>query len=142
MRFAKGLTMMSGLAGAAALMLVGVAQAEDLLLAPHAGAAPMVGVGVICNTDAQAKQFVALRASGQEIDRAVTAVNTAAEEPRACGVAAVAFVRDETVQTATLGGKLVQIVRINVVAGFDGSGWQRVAGTVQYAIMEGAGEGV
>ena len=34
---------------------------------------------------------------------------------------------------------LVQIVRINVVAGYNGSGWQRVANMVQYAVIEAKG---
>ena len=38
--------------------------------------------------------------------------------------------------------RLVQIVRINIVAGFNGSGWQRVTDTVQYAVLEGEGESV
>jgi hypothetical protein len=37
---------------------------------------------------------------------------------------------------------LVQIVRINVVAGFNGSGWQRVSDLVQYAVLEGAGQSI
>jgi hypothetical protein len=41
-----------------------------------------------------------------------------------------------------MGGKLVTIMRINVVAGYNGSGWQRVASTVQYAIMPTAGEDI
>jgi hypothetical protein len=42
----------------------------------------------------------------------------------------------------TLEDKLVQIVRINVVAGFNGSGWQRVSDMVQYAVLEGGGESI
>ena len=39
--------------------------------------------------------------------------------------------------------RLVQIVRINVVAGFTGSGWERAtADMTQYAVLEGAGESV
>jgi hypothetical protein len=38
--------------------------------------------------------------------------------------------------------RLVQIVRINIVAGFNGSGWQHVSDTVQYAVLEGDGESI
>ena len=38
--------------------------------------------------------------------------------------------------------KLMQIVRINVVAGFDGSGWKNVPAMTQYAVMEGEGESI
>jgi hypothetical protein len=41
-----------------------------------------------------------------------------------------------------LENQLVQIVRINVVAGFNGSGWQGVSGMVQYAVLEGGGESI
>jgi hypothetical protein len=34
----------------------------------------------------------------------------------------------------------MRIVRINVVAGYNGRGWQQVADTVQYAIVEPKGE--
>lgn len=36
--------------------------------------------------------------------------------------------------------KLVQIVRINVVAGFNGSAWQHVSDMVQDAVLEGGGQ--
>ena len=41
-----------------------------------------------------------------------------------------------------LDNQLVQIVRINVVAGFNGTEWQRVKNMVQYAVLEGGGESV
>ena len=142
-------TIVSAGAGLLALALfhfgpfAGAAQAGDVShpfnRAPDGA---LIGVGVICNTDKQARQFVSLRESGQEIERAVIAVNTMARDPHACGVAAIAFVRDATVGTQTVAGSLVQIVRINVIAGYNASGWHRVGGAVQYAIMEGQGEAI
>jgi hypothetical protein len=70
------------------------------------------------------------------------AVNASAHDARACGVAAVAYVRNETVDTMKLKNSLVQIVRINVVAGFNGAGWRRVSDMVQYAVLKGEGESV
>ena len=93
-----------------------------------------VGVGVICNTSEEARQFVDLRSHGAAPDQAVQAVNANAMDERACGVAAIAYVHDRN--------QLVQIVRINVVAGFNGSAWQRVSGMVQYAVLEGGGESI
>jgi hypothetical protein len=101
-----------------------------------------VGVGIICNTADEAKQFVDLRRGGSAQEQAVQTVNAGASDERACGVAAVAYVTDGTVDTTTLGDKLVRIVRINVVAGFNGSAWQRVSGMVQYAVIEGGGESI
>jgi hypothetical protein len=39
-------------------------------------------------------------------------------------LAAIAYVHDGTVGTMKLENQLVQIVRINVVAGFNGSAWR------------------
>jgi hypothetical protein len=130
-------------AAAAAILLCGAARAgaPEGPQVPTSGDAA-VGVGVICNTPDEAKQFVDLRSHGAAADQAVQAVNANARDERACGVAAVAYVHDGTVSTVKLENTLVQIVRINVVAGFNGSGWQRVAGMVQYAVLEGAGESI
>jgi hypothetical protein len=109
--------------------------------APEAEGAPAVGVGVICNTSEQAEHFVSLRASGAKARQAMKKINAGAGDPRACGLAAIAFTPDKTVHIRVMGNKLVRIVRINVVAGYNGSGWQRVSGLMtQYAVIEGEGE--
>jgi hypothetical protein len=130
-----------GAAVAAAVLVCGVARAEAPAQLPESGDAA-VGVGIICNTADEAKEFVDLRQHGSAQEQAVQAVNAKATDERACGVAAVAYVSDGTVDTMTLGDKLVRIVRINVVAGFNGSAWQRVSGMVQYAVIEGGGESI
>ena len=124
---------------AAAIFLCGGAQFSAQAQTPQT-AQPAVGVGVICNTSEQAAHFISLRAQGDQPNHAIEVINTEAKEPRACGVAAVIYLRDGLVATKTLSGKLVQVVRINVVAGFNGRGWQRVSGMVQYAVIEGGGE--
>lgn len=124
-------------AAAAALLLSGMARADAAPVADHDTA---VGVGMICNTSQQAERFVALRAQGSAPDKAMAAVNDEAKDPHACGLAAIAFMRDATLDSKPVADKLVQVVRINVVAGFNGSGWQPVSGLVQYAVMEGEGE--
>jgi ATP-dependent exoDNAse (exonuclease V) alpha subunit len=140
MRLFQGLS----ITAAAAVLLIGAARADELTSLPgqrdQADSGPVVGVGVICNTSEQAEQFVSLRQQGQDLTPAVAKVNEQAQDPRACGMAAVAFVPDKTMATKPMGGKLVTIMRINVVAGYNGSGWQSVASTVQYAIMPTAGE--
>lgn len=60
-------------------------------------------------------------------------------DPRACGVAAVAFVRDATLGSEAVKDKLMQVVRINIVAGFNGTDWHQVSGLTQYAVVEGEG---
>lgn len=126
-------------ATAAALLVCGAARADSPPQAPEKGDAA-VGVGIICNTPQQAEQFVGFRKKGIVPEQAMRAVNATAHNQRACGVAAVAYIRDTTVDTMTLQDRLVQIVRINIVAGFNGSGWQRVSDMVQYAVLEGEGE--
>jgi hypothetical protein len=69
-------------------------------------------------------------------------VNEEARAPRACGVAAIAFVPGETVATETFAGRLLRIVRVTVVAGYNENGWHDVGRTVQYAIVDGSGEGI
>lgn len=126
------------LIGAAAmLMLSGAARADE---GPAREGDAAVGVGMICNTPQQAGRFVALRAQGTAPQQALETVNKEAKDARACGLAAIAFTRDATLENKPIDNKLVQVVRINVVAGFNGSGWQRVSGMVQYAVMEGEGE--
>jgi hypothetical protein len=125
---------------AAAILVCGAARAEGPQ-SPVSGDAA-VGVGVICNTQEEAKQFVDLRSHGAAPDQAVKTVNKNAMDERACGVAAVAYIHDGTVDTSKLDNNLVQIVRITVVAGFNGSAWQRVSGMVQYAVLEGSGESI
>ena len=123
---------------AAAVLVCAAARANE---APTNGDAA-VGIGIICNTSQQAAQFVKFRTSGARPEQAMRAVNASAHDAHACGVAAVAYVRNETVDTMKLSDRLVQIVRINVVAGFNGSGWQRVSDMIQYAVLDGEGESV
>ena len=125
------------LAAGAATLFVGAAQAQPI------STGPAIGVGMICDTAEQAAQFIKLRESGAAPQSAMDTVNKEAGNPRACGVAAIAFVRDATLDSRAVANKLVQVVRINVVAGFNGAGWQQVSGrTVQFAVMEGEGEAI
>lgn len=128
-------------AAAAALLIGGAARANGPAEPLEKGDAA-VGVGIICNTPQQAKQFVGFRKKGTAPEQAMRAVNAIARDQRACGVAAVAYIRDTTVDTMAMQDRLVQIVRINIVAGFNGSAWRRVSDTVQYAVLEGEGESI
>lgn len=128
-------------AAAAVTLVCGAAWAEGPVQTPANGDAA-VGVGVICNTPEEARQFVDLRSHGAAPDQAMNAVNANAIDERACGVAAVAYIHHGTVDTSKLDDNLVQIVRITIVAGFNGSVWQRVSSMVQYAVLEGGGESI
>ena len=129
---------------AAALLLAGgLAQAKAASIPPPPEpldtAGMVVGIGVICNTTQQAEHFVNLRAGGAEITLAVTEVNRKAQDQKACGLAAIAYRADKTLETKTIQGKVVAIVQISVIAGYNGSQWMRVPSMVQYAIMENQG---
>jgi hypothetical protein len=129
-------------AGAAALLLIGsAAQADEANIpALQDGAGNMgLGIGVICNTAEQAEAYVSQRGKGSGLKLAVSAVNRDTGDPKACGLAAIAFKRGETVDAKTVNGALLSIVRINVLAGYNGRQWARVRETVQYAIMEAQG---
>ena len=128
-------------AGAAALLLVGsIAQAREANSQEQAADGEMAaGIGVICNTVEQAEDYVRLRGDGAELTLAVDAVNESARDPEACGLAAVAFLREKTMDTRRVNGTLMMIVRINVVAGYNGEHWARVPALVQYAVMEAPG---
>ena len=133
------ITTLTFAAAAALTLAAGAAQAGEFRVDQKTTS---VGVGLICNTSAQAEQFVELRAKGTEAKDAVAAINDQAHDPRACGLAAIAFVPEKTVQAKPVHDKLMQIVEINVVAGFNGDGWQSVPAMTQYAIVEGQGESI
>ena len=95
-----------------------------------------IGVGIICNTPEQMQRLVGLRINGSEVPNAVRVVNTEAKDPRACGIAAVAFTSDKMVDMKSVQGKLVQIMRISVLAAFDGQHWSRIPVMTQYALIE------
>lgn len=130
---------MSLAAAATALLLSGMAQAQT---APQATQEPAIGVGVICDTADEAEHYLAFLASGEEPKLAMNAANTEANDPHACGLAAIAFIRGETVQAKQVRDRLFEVVRVDVVAGFNGAGWQRVSGLIQYAVIAAPGVGI
>ena len=98
-----------------------------------------VGVGMICDSQEQAARFLELRATGRKADEAMAAVNEEARNPKACGLAAIAFTQDAMVDSKSVDNQLVQVVRIRIVAGYTGATWQPMRDFVQYAILEAEG---
>jgi hypothetical protein len=103
---------------------------------------PSVGVGMICNTSDQAQQYLDLRSRGIVAEDAMKRINDDAHDAHACGVAAIAFKRDKMLHAHTVENKLLEVVQINVLAGFDGTGWKPIPEMTQYAVMESQGEGI
>src|SRR4051794_31703761 len=73
---------------------------------------PNVGIGMICNTADQAQQYLHLRAEGAAATDALQKVNDGAHDLHACGVAAIAYVRDKMLQCHAVENKLLEVVRI------------------------------
>jgi len=128
-------------AAVAATTILGVAARADEATVPNGTVDEQaaVSVGLICDTPEQAHQYVELRAGGAEFNAAVQKVNDGAKNPRACGIAAIAYIPGKMVASQSVGAKLMQVIRVNIVAGYNGSGWQHVTGLVQYAIIEAKG---
>jgi len=131
MRRATGLVLGLGLTMA---MLAGGAAA-----ARPADNAARIGVGMICDSEEQAARFLELRAAGHKADDAMAVVNSESQNPKACGLAAIAFRQDAMLGSKQVENQLVQVVRISIMAGYTGRSWQPMQGFVQYAILEAEG---
>jgi len=120
---------------AAGMLAGGIAPAQAQ---PQADGAK-IGVGMICDSQAQAARFIELRAKGRKAADAMAAVNKEARNGKACGLAAIAFTQDAMVDSRSVADRLVQVVRITIVAGYTGKTWQPVKGFTQYAVIEADG---
>jgi hypothetical protein len=96
-----------------------------------------VGMGVICNSEAQVQRFLALQGADQPLDAVIQLVNDEEHDPTACSFAAIAFMRDQDVSVVPAPGGQMKITQITIVAAQTPFGWQRVPGLRQYtAIFE------
>ena len=102
---------------------------------PAAPGGISVGNAIICDTSEQARRFVTLRNDGSAAVQALQLINQEARNPTACGPAVVAFRSGETIQSERMDGKLVNVVKVTVLAYNTGAGWSPVPETVQYAII-------
>ena len=50
-----------------------------------------LGVGLICNSEAQVERYLALNIDDEAPDKAIKAVNAEANDPNACALASIAF---------------------------------------------------
>jgi hypothetical protein len=123
---------------AALLLASGAARAQQLTDGEESSGLT-VGIGIICDTPQEAERYVSLRDGGAQAEPAMHTVNDEAKNPRACGLAAVAFIGRETLSQKALHGAPVAIMRIVVVAGYNGAKWVRMPGYIQYAIVEPKG---
>jgi hypothetical protein len=96
-----------------------------------------VGVGLICNSEAQVERYLALHVKDESPVAAIRVVNAEAKDPNACALAAIAFVRGEQGKSVVSHGGLMKITQVMILATQTPAGWQRVPPIVQYtAIFE------
>ena len=126
------------IAAAVSVVLAGAitwTAAQEIQEAPDA----RYGSGLICDTAEQAEQFIALTKTKGDLSAAIAAVNSAAGNPQACGVATIRFVGEEEVQQAGT----FKIVRVLVVGFNDGVKWFPVQPPhFQFTIFDPAGQDV
>jgi hypothetical protein len=88
-----------------------------LLAAPYCAAAQTpdyeVGASLVCDTKGRVERFVALFSG--DAQAAVRVVNAEAENPTACAIMNVAFMRGTQLGTARHGDNAFEIIRILVV---------------------------
>lgn len=96
-----------------------------------------IGVGLICNSQAQVERFLALHLADRSPDTALQLVNDEAKDPNACALAAIAFVRGAEAKKVSAPGGLMKITPVTIIATQTAEGWERIAPIVQYtAIFE------
>jgi hypothetical protein len=81
-----------------------------------------VGTGIVCDTQKQMERFVALY--HDDAEAAVKAVNTEENDPNACVVGTIAFVRGPDIATARTHNATFQIVRVLIVGIFTEAGFR------------------
>jgi hypothetical protein len=88
-----------------------------VLIAPLCGSAQAmhyeVGTSIICDTQTQVERFVALLSGDKQA--AIDAVNAEEQDPSACALVDVAYLRGAKIGMARNGGSAFEIVQILVV---------------------------
>jgi hypothetical protein len=92
------------------------------------------GTALLCDSQKQVERYVALF-KGEE-QSAADAVNTEEQDPNACGLASVAFVRGPNLGTARNKESAFQIVRILVVGVDTPDGIRPVTPTPYFTVFE------
>lgn len=94
-----------------------------------------VGVGLICNSEAQVERYLALHVADQPPDAAIQLVNAEAQDPNACALAAIAFVRGEQGKAVKTPSGVMKITQVTIIGAQTPAGWQRVPPLVQYTAI-------
>jgi hypothetical protein len=105
-----------------------------LLFAPAHADEVETSTGVICNTQKQMERFVALNDADPQT--AIRAVNAEAQDPTACAVASLAFVRGGNSLTVRSKGATFQIVPILVVGVVTPNGVRGIIPAVYFSLFK------
>ena len=96
-----------------------------------------VGAGLICNSAEQVERYLALHIADSRPELAVKKVNDEVQDPNACALAAIAFVRGEESKSIDAPGGVMKVTEVVILALQTPAGWQRVQPIRQYtAIFE------
>jgi hypothetical protein len=105
-----------------------------LLFTPACADEVETSTGVICNTQKQMERFVALNDADPQ--GAILAVNAEEQDPTACAVASLAFVRGGNPVTVRKRDATYQIVAILVVGVVTSDGVRGVNPTVYFSLFK------
>jgi hypothetical protein len=94
------------------------------------------GTIMICDTQKQVERFVTFFNFAGNAQSAIRAVNTEAENPSACAVGTIAYVRGEKIGMARTQTDAFQIVQILVVAVGTPAGMRPVAPAAFYTLVK------
>ena len=93
------------------------------------------GVGIICDSAQQVERYLRLSNGDASLEDAVHMVNTESKNPRACGIAAIAFTTDEQIGTINIPNGIARIMRVRIVGTVTPKGWEPVPVTIQYTAL-------
>src|SRR5262245_47256609 len=94
-----------------------------------------VGVGLVCNSEQQVQRYLSLHTRNAEPETAIRLVNTEAQDPNACSLAAIAFVRGKYGPVVPAPGGQMKVVEITIIAAQTPAGWQRVDHLKQFTAV-------
>ena len=75
-----------------------------------------IGVRLICNSQTQVERFLALHVADRSPDAVLQAVNDEAQDPNACALAAIAFMRGSEAKQVPTPSGLMNITPVTIIA--------------------------
>jgi hypothetical protein len=110
----------------------GIALLSLLLCFPARAQNIEVGTGIFCDTQKQVERFVALFEGNEE--KAMKAVNAEENDPTACVIGTIAFIRGPEIATARTWNMTFHIVRVTVVGILTEAGLRSIGPAATFSI--------